>query len=430
LMLGNICQQLYTIVDTAIVGQGLGVTALASVGAADWLGWLVLGIGQGFTQGFGVLVAIRFGEKDDDGLNRAVSLSALLSALLAVAMVIASQWSLGATLDLIDTPPDVRPGAMAYMRVIYWGIPFNIAFNLCASILRALGDSKTPLKAMLIASVVNIALDFLFVFGFGWGIEGAAAATITAQALSALFCFRQMRRIPLLRLRFPAIRGEGKLCARLLWLGVPIAFQNTIIAVGGLIVQSTVNEFGTLFIAGFTATNKLYTLLEIAAISLGYAISTYVGQNLGARRYLRVRRGVHAGALTALAVSVGITAMMLTFGPFFAGLFISGTPEEIASATGTALTYLNVMSSWLSVLYMLYVYRSALQGMGNTFIPMLSGVAEFVFRVGIAKTLPAIYGPNSVFYAEVAAWAGAAVLLVIAYYAGVRHLPQTDEMDG
>ena len=131
LMLGNICQQLYTIVDTAIVGQGLGVTALASVGAADWLGWLVLGIGQGFTQGFGVLVAIRFGEKDDDGLNRAVSLSALLSALLAVAMVIASQWSLDATLDLIDTPPDVRPGAMAYMRVIYWGIPFNIAFNLC-----------------------------------------------------------------------------------------------------------------------------------------------------------------------------------------------------------------------------------------------------------------------------------------------------------
>ena len=181
-----------------------------------------------------------------------------------------------------------------------------------------------------------------------------------------------------------------------------------------------------LFIAGFTATNKLYALLEIAAISLGYAISTFVGQNIGAKQYLRVRRGVHTGLVVGLGVSVVISVLMLTLGRFLVPLFISGTPEEVASATQTALAYLNTMSAFLSVLYVLYVYRSALQGMGNTLIPMVSGIAEFALRVAVVWTLPAIFGPNSIFFAEIAAWAGAAAILLSAYYVCVRALPHAD----
>ena len=301
-----------------------------------------------------------------------------------------------------------------------------MAFNLCAAILRALGDSKTPLWAMAIASVVNIVLDSVFVFLFHWGIAGAAGATVFAQGLSAAFCLWRMRRIPYLRPVRLQLRKEGALFARLMRLGLPVAFQNVIIAVGGLIVQSAVNGYGMLFIAGFTATNKLYALLEIAAISLGYAISTFVGQNIGAKQYLRVRRGVHTGLVVGLGVSVVISVLMLTLGRFLVPLFISGTPEEVASATQTALAYLNTMSAFLSVLYVLYVYRSALQGMGNTLIPMVSGIAEFALRVAVVWTLPAIFGPNSIFFAEIAAWAGAAAILLSAYYVCVRALPHAD----
>lgn len=425
LMLGNVFQQLYVVVDTAIVGQ-LGVTALASVGAADWLHWMFTGVAQGFTQGFGVLMAIRFGEKDTDGLNDALSASALLSAVLAAVLLFLGQITLPGILRLMDTPEDVYPGALLYIRTLFWGLPFSVLFNYCASVLRALGDSKTPLKAMLVASLVNIALDMLFVFAFKWGIAGAAVATVIAQGISGLICFCGMRRISFLKFRGILLRGFGSLYAKLMKLGVPVAFQNIIISVGGLIVQATANGFGTLFIAGFTATNKLYSLLEIAAVSLGHAISTYVGQNLGARRYARLRRGVHTGALLALGISALIGAVMLAFGRFFSQIFITGTPEEVLSATDTAVAYLRVMSLYLPVLYMLYVYRSALQGMGDTTIPMVSGILEFVFRVGIVKTMPQIFGPHSVFYAEVAAWAGAAVLLVAAYYIEIRRLPKLD----
>ena len=426
LMLGNILQQLYVVVDTAIVGQGLGVTALASVGAADWLNWLVSGIAQGFTQGFGVLVAIHFGAKDFGQLQKAVSGALLLSILLAIALSIASQATLLPTLTAMSTPADVLPGAVLYVRTLYCGIPFTVAFNLCAAILRALGDSKTPLWAMAIASVVNIVLDSVFVFLFHWGIAGAAGATVFAQGLSAAFCLWRMRCIPYLRPVRLQLRKEWALFARLMRLGLPVAFQNVIIAVGGLIVQSAVNGYGMLFIAGFTATNKLYALLEIAAISLGYAISTFVGQNIGAKQYLRVRRGVHTGLVVGLGVSVVISVLMLTLGRFLVPLFISGTPEEVASATQTALAYLNTMSAFLSVLYVLYVYRSALQGMGNTLIPMVSGIAEFALRVAVVWTLPAIFGPTSIFFAEIAAWAGAAAILLSAYYVCVRALPHAD----
>jgi len=199
-----------------------------------------------------------------------------------------------------------------------------------------------------------------------------------------------------------------------------LAFQNAVICVGGMIVQFVVNGFGVLFIAGYTATNKLYGLLEMAAVSFGYAISTYVGQNVGAGEYKRLKSGHIAALCISVATSFVITAAMLVFGKLFIGMFLSGTPEEILTAGAVAWRYLLFMSLALPALYLLYVFRSALQGMGNTVIPMISGILEFAMRTGMVLLLTRVVGSDGIFWAEISAWMGAAVLLCISYYTVMR----------
>ncbi|MDE7479338.1 MAG: MATE family efflux transporter, partial [Lachnospiraceae bacterium] len=274
LMAGNIFQQLYTVVDTMVVGKVLGVSALAALGAAEWMNWMMLGIIQGFTQGFGIMMAKEFGAGKQDALRKAVAGSAVISAVSSVALVAAGQMMVGPLLHILQTPPDIWDGTILYLRMMFMGVPIVMLYNLLACILRALGDGRTPLNAMIVASVVNILLDMLFVVVFGWGIAGAASATLIAQLVSSIFCIWHIRKIELLRFRTEDFRVKAKLAGELMYLGFPMAFQNAIIAIGGMIVQSVVNGFGVIFIAGFTATNKLYGLLEIAATSYGYAMVT------------------------------------------------------------------------------------------------------------------------------------------------------------
>ncbi len=416
LMVGNVFQQLYSVVDTAVVGQVVGVGALASLGAADWLNWLVLSVVQGFAQGFAILMAQYFGAKDYRQLSRSVGASATLCVIAAGAMLLISQLSLAPVLRLLNTPDDIIGGSILYLRIIFGGIPIVAAYNLLASILRALGDSKTPLYAVVVASGVNIALDLLLVMGLHWGIAGAAAATVFSQGVATVYCYKNVRRITVLKLTKEDFKPSREMTATLLRLGSPVALQNAIISVGGMVVQSVINKYGMLFIAGFTATNKLYGILEIAATSYGYAVTSYVGQNLGAGLIKRIRQGMRSAALVALVTSVVIASAMLLLGKPILGLFISGTREEIEASLAIAYHYLAIMSIALPVLYMLYIYRSALMGLGDTVIPMVSGFVEMALRIGTVLLLPLYIGQEGVFYAEVAAWAGAAALLAAGYY--------------
>ncbi len=422
LMLGNVFQQMYTVVDTAIVGQALGVNALAALGAADWLNWLVLGVIQGFAQGFSIYMAQRFGANDHEGLNRSIGATVTIAAAISVALLILSQVTVKPALRAMNTPEEVMGGALIYLRIMFAGIPIIMAYNVLASILRALGDSKTPLYAMIIASVLNIALDLVFVMLFRWGIAGAVVATVIAQLFAGLHCLRAVLRIRIIRLKKEYFLPGTAMAKRLLGLGLPVAAQNMIIAVGGMVVQSVVNRYGVLVVAGFTATNKLYGILEIAATSFGYAVTTYVGQNLGGGLLDRIKKGMHSATWIALLTSVVITVCVLIFGRYGIGLFISGTPEEVEISTQVAVHYLNIMSICLSVLYMLHIYRSALMGLGDTVMPMVSGIIEFLMRIGVALILPNIMGQEGIFYAEVAAWFGAAVLLVVTYFVRMRGL--------
>lgn len=417
LMMGNVFQQLYTVVDTMVVGKYLGVGALAALGAADWMNWMMLGIVQGFTQGFGILMAQEFGAGKYDRLRRVVGNSASLSAVFSLFLVVTGQLMARPVLVLLQTPDAILPDALLYLRIMFLGIPIVMAYNLQACILRSLGDGRTPLQAMVVASLTNIALDLLFVMGFKWGIAGAAAATLIAQLVSGLFCLYHIGKIEILHLEETDFQVQMQLFLRLLGLGFPMAFQNCIIAVGGMIVQFVVNGFGVIFIAGFTATNKLYGLLEIAATSYGYAMITYVGQNLGAGKCRRIRKGMRAAVVIAVVTSVMIGAIMLLSGKIILRGFISGTPDQERQTLQIAFFYLAVMSLFLPVLYILHVVRSAIQGMGNTLLPMVSGIVEFIMRTGTALLLPLAMGETGIFFAEIAAWAGADVVLVISYFA-------------
>ena len=416
LMIGNVFQQMYTVVDTAVVGKALGVGALAALGASDWLNWLMLGVVQGLTQGFGITMAQAFGAKQMDSLRRSIGAAVIVSAVSAAVLLVLGQAVLIPILTLLQTPQAILPDSTLYLRIMFGSVPMVMAYNLFACILRAMGDGRTPLHAMVVASCINIGLDLLFVLVFHWGIPGAAAATVIAQVFAALYCLLQLGRLPVLKLKREDFHITWNLAGRLLQLGFPVAFQNAIISVGGMIVQTVVNGFGVLFIAGFTATNKLYGILEMAATSYGYAMITYAGQNLGAGNVPRIRSGLRAAMAVAMVTSGMIAGVMICFGKGIVGAFISGTPQEVAEATQIAYRYLVIMSVGLPILYVLHVSRSCVQGMGNTVLPMISGIAEFVMRTGAALLLPLVMGQTGIFYAEVLAWLGADLILVPSYF--------------
>lgn len=422
LMIGNVFQQLYTVVDTMVVGQVLGVNALAALGAADWLNWMILGIIQGFAQGFSILMAQEFGAKKIERLKKVIGNSIGLAAVSAIILLILSQIAVMPILHLLHTPDTIIDQSLLYLRIMFGGIPIVMTYNLLASVLRSLGDGKTPLHAMVVAAAINIGLDILFVMAFGWGIAGAAAATLIAQLSSGLYCLVHIRKIEFLSLNKEDYRFDKDLDKKLILLGLPMAFQNAIISVGGMIVQAVVNGFGVIFIAGFTATNKLYGVLEVAATSYGYAMITYVGQNLGAGRLDRIRKGMRSAVLIAVLTSAVIAACMLIFGHQILACFISGSAQEVKQTMDIAYYYLAVMSLFLPILYILHVTRSALQGMGDTMLPMVSGIAEFIMRTGAAILLPFFLGETGIFYAEILAWAGADVILVTSYFLRVRSI--------
>ena len=420
LMLGNIFQQLYTMVDTIVVGQVAGVQALAALGAVEWIMWMTLGVSTGVTQGFSILISQHYGAKKWNDLKKTVAHSYLLTAVTAILLLLISQLAARWLLVLLNTPDNIIGMSLIYLRIVFCGIPIVAAYNIFASVLRALGNSRTPLIAMIIAAFINVVLDLVFVAGFNWSVAGAALATVIAQAFSAFYCFLIVRKIEIVhtdRDDFAKVPGLNR---KLFGLGAPILFQDVIISVGGLAVQFVINGYGFLFVAGFTATNKLYGVLEMAAISYGYAVVSYVGQNLGAGEITRIKKGVHASSFLAFLTSAFISIVMFLFGKTLLSMFISGDPEQTSSGTGNRLA----LSFYYGILPVYPLFSVCIPfcitGARNTMIPMLSGVVEFFVRVGVALLLPKLIGQNGIFYAEIAAWTGAAVLLMISYYINIR----------
>ena len=426
LMFGNLLQQLYTMVDTMIVGQFVGVDALASIGGADWITWAILGLLMGFTQGFSIRVSNCLGANDEKGMEKTITMSYLSCLVIGILVMIISQIIIVPLLHLLNTPENTIQGSILYLRIISTGSIIVIFYNCFSSTLRAIGDSRTPLHAMVIAACINIILDLIAVCIFHLGIAGAALATLISQLFAALFCYRRLTKELPFQLTKESFYLDMHLIRQLIKLGTPLAFQNMIIAIGGIILQSVVNGFGFLFIAGYTATNKFYGILEVVSISFGYAITTFTSQNYGAKKYQRMKQGVFQANLLSVAISIVILLIVILFGKNVLMLFISASPKQTQMVLKYAYDYLFVMAVCLPILYILYSYRSALQGMENTFIPMVSGIVELVMTVSAALILPKYIGVYGIYIAEVLAWFGAAIMLYICYKIDMRKINQKE----
>lgn len=414
LMLGNIFQQLYTVMDTVIVSQKLGVDGLAALGSCDWLNWMGFGIITGFAQGFSIIVSHAFGSKKEERVQEAIMSMAFSCVVVTVVFLIIIFPMLSMILKFLNTPESIFSSSLLYTRIIYLGLPATMFYNGLASILRALGNSKTPLYAMIIASIINISLDLLFVMEFEWGVAGAGIATVIAQVCAGVYC---LIKLCSLKQYLPRHLYKDKASyVEMARLGTPMAAQNVLISVGGMVLTSVINRYGTFFLAGFTAVNKLYGILEVSAVSYGYAMVTYTAQNFGAKNYQRIADGLKVAAILSVITAIFITIVLFMFGKDLLSFFISSKDEGYEEVMHTAWIFLRIMAFFLPVLYVLHIYRSTIQGLSDTFIPMVSGMFELIVRIASALLLPIFFGKAGLYPVEVLAWFGAVVLLVPSYY--------------
>ena len=326
-------------------------------------------------------------------------------------------------MTLMGTPTDIFDDALLYIRIIFIGIFTTVFYNTLSSILRALGDSMSPLIIILISSAVNIGLDILFVMAFKWGVAGAAWATVLAQLLSGLMCLFVLCRMPVLRFKAGEKRMDKSIIFGLLKLGLPVGIMNSITAIGGMILQGVVNGLGSTIVAAYTTGSKIFGLAEQPCNIIGLSLGTYVGQNLGAGRVDRIKVGVRRGILMVLIVDFFIGGAMILFGRQLTAVFVSGVEQTVIEAS---YPYLLCGGAMMWVLGLLFVYRFSLQSLGDTVVPMLSGALELILRISVVLVLSKVFnlGFLSICIAEVSAWFGAAALLCVTYYIRIHKLPE------
>ncbi|MBS0023617.1 MATE family efflux transporter [Microbacterium paraoxydans] len=420
LLLGNVVQQLYQFADAIVVGRHLGVQSLAAVGATGSLLFLLLGFAWGLTSGFAIPVAQAFGARDDAAVRRSVATGVLLSGITSVILTVVAPLIAGPILSLLQTPTELLPEATVFTQISFLGAGATMFFNYLSAIIRAIGDSKTPLVFLTVSCALNVGLVVLMVGPLEWGVAGAALATVVAQAVSVILCLEFVRRrLPMLHLRRADWRITGSDISEHLRLGLPMGFQASIIAIGTLTVQVALNTLGADAVAAYTTASRVDSLAVALLSSLGLAVSMYAAQNHGGRRPDRIRRGVVEATWMAVAAAVVLGGLLIAFGAPMVRLFVGEGSDDVVDMAHRMLI-INGCGYW--ALGMLFVLRGALQGLGHTLVPTVTGVIELVMRVGAAVVLGALIGFDGVALSNPLAWVGAILLLVPAYVRAHRGL--------
>jgi len=422
ILIGNVFQQFYNMADTIIVGRFIDIDALAAVGATAPALFLVLGFSIGMTGGFGIIAAQKFGAGDEEGVRYSVATSIILCSIIAVILTFVSMLTANALLKVMNTPENIMAEALLYIMIMYAGTGAVIYYNMIASILRALGDSKTPLYFLVFSSLLNIILDLGLIIVFHMGVAGAAVATVISQLLSAVLCtFYTAKKYKILSLKKYHFKINQRLVTAHLKLGLPMALQSSITSVGVMVLQSALNAFGSDVIAAYTAANKVEAIIMQIFNSLGMTMATYCGQNMGANRISRIKWGVKSSTVMCL-IGSGIGICINVFaGNFLTSLFMNEIDTEILRY---AQQYLNVVAIFYPPLALLFLYRNVLQGVGDSLFPMLGGVTEFVARLLVIFTLPTILGYLGVCLASPVAWLATAMLLLVRYRQWIKNLPK------
>lgn len=422
LLIGNVFQQLYSMVDTIIVGKFLGEEALAAVGSTGSMFFLVNGFLLGLTSGFSIMVAQRFGAKDEEGVKKAIASNITLTVILTILVTVVMLILKTPILKLMNTPENVFEYANAYITVIYAGMFTQAIYNMSAGILRALGDSKTPLYFLIIASIVNIVLDLVFIVNLHMGVAGAAYATNISQGLAAILCLiYSYKKFQILRLKKEDFKVPVNYYQTHFKIGLPMALQFSITALGVITLQSAINIFGSSVMAAYTAASKVIQLVMQPLVTYGVSTATFVGQNLGAGLYQRIREGIRVITFISIGTSILASGLVVIFGKILVGLFLKNPSHEVM---GYASQVLNYSAVFFVPLGLIFIYRNALQGMGKSFIPMMAGVFELVARAVVAYTLPTFIGFAGICLADPAAWLAAFIPLVIVYFIKIHKLGQ------
>lgn len=420
LLLGNLLQQTYSLVDAAIVGRFLGINALASVGAGTSVVFLILGFCNGCCGGFGIPVAQKFGARDYSTMRRYVSVSLQLAAVMSVVIAVVTSILCDDILRMMSTPEIIFEGAYAYLLVTFIGVPCTFFYNLLSSIIRALGDSKTPFWFLLFSTVLNILLDLFCILYLGWGVAGAAIATVFSQGVSALLCYvYMMKRFDMLRSTPDERKFNGVLARRLMYIGVPMGLQFSITAIGSIMLQSANNALGTACVAAFTAAMRIKMFFMCPLESLGIAMATYTGQNYGAGKPERIWMGVKASALMMIVYWVFTFAVLMLGARTFALLFVEATELEILKDTEL---FLHISVSFFPILGLLCILRYTIQGAGYTNLAMLSGVSEMIARVLVSLYAVPAFGYLAVCFGDPMAWIAAVMFLIPAFIFVYRRL--------
>lgn len=435
MLIGNIFQLFYSMVDTIIVGRYVGPQALAAVGSTGSLAFLIIGFAGGLMAGFSIIISQNFGalqtmeHKDYNDLKHSVAMSFILTAVITAVITLTMVFATRPLLVLMKTPEDILDDAFTYIFIVFMGMVSTLFYNLASSIMRAIGDAKTPLYMLVISSLLNVALDLLFVLCFHWDIMGVAVATITAQGtsaiLSVIYLFTRYRFLVPERRHW---RFDWHMCGRLMSLGIPNAFMNSITAVGCMVAQSVVNSFGSTAVAAYTASSRIEEIATQPGATLGTAMATYAGQNCGAKRLDRVKEGVHKGAVVTVLFNLFAGAVVILFGDSLTRLFISTEDAAMMSqilAFARSYQFAIAVAFW--ALGLLFLYRNALQGLGNPIIPFWSGVLELLSRVIVSIWWAKLFGFFGMCWANAVAWFTAAALLIWGFYYQYRKMTREQQ---
>ena len=419
LLFGLLFQQLYNAVDTMVVGRFLGVSALAGVGATGALNFLILGFCTGTCAGFAIPVAQKFGEHDFAGLKRYAVNAIMISVMFSLVVGTIVSCLCRTFLEWMGTPADIIDDAFAYLFVIFLGIPVVMLYNVLFGIIRSMGDSRTPVLYLIIASLINVALDLLFILVFHTGVEGAAIATVVSQAVSALLCMNYIRHSQVLIITKQDWKLDGQCCKQLLGMGIPMGLQYSITAIGSILLQTGINGLGSHAVAAVSTGNKVTQVICCPLDALGTTVATYGGQNIGAKKLDRISKGMVSCLLFGTLYSIVAYFIIRYLGPTLLSLFIG--PEE-TSVIEQAQYFIVRWVTFCIPLMMVYVFRFMIQGLGFSKLAVFAGVFEMLARGLISLFWIPAAGFEAVCYASPVAWIAADAFLIPAYLSVMKKL--------
>lgn len=425
LLMGMLFQQVYSLVDTIIVGRFLGVNALAAVGATGSINFLIIGFCLGLCNGFALPVAQRFGAKDYDGLRKYVGNSAVLSVIIGGTITVFTVVFCRNILQIMDTPADIIDLSYNYIVIIFAGIPATLLYNILSSHLRSLGDSVTPVAFLILSACLNIGLDLLFIVTFHWGVFGASFATVLSQLVSGVLCLVFIIiRFDILHLKRDDWRLDPAYVRNLLVMGLPMGFQYSITAIGSVILQAAVNSLGSIAVASMTAASKISMFVVCPFDALGSTMATYGGQNVGAGKLERLAKGLRSAVILGAIYSAVIFVVVYFFGENMIQIFLSPTEENAATVLVWAKEFLVINAAFYFPLALVNIVRFLIQGMGFSGFAVFAGVFEMVARTIVGLFLVPVFGFVAACFASPLAWIFADAFLIPAFFFCRKRLRQ------